>query len=667
MNESDIDPFLAVSDYSEDEKAIQDINAFLNAPSSVVVTKKSNNQIGQAKNPSSSTTNTQFTNEKPATSNNFSQPTSPKKGSIQLESSVFELPSFDSSDNNKSDSKETNSVKIMNDFSTPQKNRNENQLISNKQTSSKKKDAKKSSYTKPNLLSNQELFNAFFAIGDKTNNNDTKQEENKSSKEINQKLNKENDKKSSEAEINNIPKKESDEKKLKPEEDQKDKQKSSTPLDFLSKLDLDATEIGPDNEELKAIEQKAEKILSPSNSYRSISPKHTWPKFHYITPKSPIEAFEYSFMRYLEDASNDLRVTFAEEFQTIVEQKLDFQDNIHIFLTNLNQELRLIFEDEAASLDLKHSQLEYDTDYITSFFQSLSSSLKKTNLESHTENLKFAFNSPSIESNLQNLTAPNLFDFNNVPINSDLIQTLTTSFVTNSKSILSDLQKNLTELLDMQPDYKRSEEVLFQNIYKQRNQTRLDLEEQEQQLCIERNYIAQRFEKLKQKSNADFLKSENRSLPREFDDLSDKFYELTYDIDDIIHNLKNYDVKKAISPLTSFSKKVKLSTENILFLNTQLCGKVKIASRSLLLSNKNNFMPSVMQPSNMMKMQPPLFQTNYEISDFSYQAPISNDFNNYITLGNNKISNSVRERLANIKQTREDQIAEVHELISDNQ
>lgn len=687
MNESEIeniDPFLAISDYSENEKAIQDINAFLNAPSSVVVKKQSNNQGDPTKNPSTSALNT-------PNKNNSNQSTSPKKGSIQFESSVFELPSFESdetSESTKNGLKTNGSVKVINDFNPSQNNHNTNKNGSNTSNLDRKRDTKRTPYQKKNLLSNQELINAFL-ISDNTNNKDDKINNNKKieeepSKDINQNPKKKNEQKKINEEIKETPKKENEENIIKPINNKKNennnkknenKQKGS-PLDFLAKLDLDTTEVDADKEESHSANKESGLNFSHQNSHLTTPSKQKRRQFYYISPKSPIEAFEYSFLCYLEDASDDLRVRFSDEFQTIIEENLNFHNNIQNFIVNLNQELRSIIEDETSTLDLDHNHFEYDTDYISTFFQSLSSSLKTPNTQTNNkEDLSFTLNSASTGNNINDI-----FDFNNITVNAELIQSISSSFVTNSKSILSELQNNLTELSDMQPDYILAEKARIQGIYRQKMQIRFDLEAKGRQLSIERDYLNKRLENLKSQNdiglNDNFyitsFSSLNESFSREFESLP-TYEELNDEIDEVIENLKKFDSKKVTSPLTSFSQKVKSIADELLILNTQLSGKTRMVSRSLPLGNKNNMISSAMQSPKIMGSHFPNNYPNFDFSEYSYQDQPSNSYgrsqvnNDYFMISNSKFANNVRERLANIKQLREDQIAEVHELISDNQ
>lgn len=682
MNESGIensDPFLAISDYSDNEKAIEDINAFLNAPSSVVVKKKSNNQIN---NPSTSTLNTPSTNMNFTTTNNSNQIASPKKGSIQFESSVFELPSFesgDSSENVKNESKTNNTVKVINDFDISKN-------ISDPSTPNldRKKDVKRTPYPKRNLLSNQELINAFLASDNKNNddNKENKQEKEKSKEEkTNKNLKKENEQKNSNED--KTQKDKNEDKKVRPNINTKNestkKQKVMSPLNFLSKLDLDTTEVDFEKEEKQPIKKEPEKSFFHQNSH---STKDFQRQFIYVSPKTPVEAFEYSFLRYLEDASDDLRINFSEQFQTIVEQNFDFENKIQTFILNLNQELRKIIEDETSSLDLENNHFEYDMDYVSTFFQSLSSTLQNKSTEllnnnnnNNTENLKFTSNSPMVETN----SSSKMLDLSDVTINADLIQSLSSSFVSNSKTILSDLQNSFTELSEVQLNFKQAEEVRIKDVYRQKILTRIDLEAQEHQLSIECDYFNKKLENLKRKNNFDLNEdlfssnfSINETLSRKFEDLPN-IDELNDEIDDIIIGLKNFDTKKVTTPLKSFSQNVKPLSGEILFLNSQLSGKTRMVSRSLPLGNKNNLTLSAAQPSISMGMNHPFYRSNFDFSEYSYQNQISNDFNglkvntDYSFIGNSKVANNVRERLANIKQLREDQIAEVNELISDNQ
>ena len=159
----DDDPFLAISDDSENDQAIKDVNAFLNAPSSVVVQKKNNST-----NPTStSITSTPVSDTKPASLSTHNQHNSPKKSSINIDSSVFELPSFDSPDSSENIGIELNSISTKkNSNSNRSQNNNygfnESKPGSNTPTFSPKNNLKRSPYPKKNLISNQDLINAFF-------------------------------------------------------------------------------------------------------------------------------------------------------------------------------------------------------------------------------------------------------------------------------------------------------------------------------------------------------------------------------------------------------------------------------------------------------------------------------------------------------------------------
>ncbi|KAK8870420.1 hypothetical protein M9Y10_008302 [Tritrichomonas musculus] len=688
----DDDPFLAISDDSENDQAIKDVNAFLNAPSSVVVQKKNNST-----NPTStSITSTPVSDTKPASLSTHNQHNSPKKSSINIDSSVFELPSFDSPDSSENIGIELNSISTKkNSNSNRSQNNNygfnESKPGSNTPTFSPKNNLKRSPYPKKNLISNQDLINAFF-FSDEKNNNEPKNEatQNKEKNEATQNKEKNetnnDDTQKSKEKIN--------EKDSKPQNKDNDKKEVQSPRNIFKDLDLDATEIDVGNDQSKSVHDEPKNSIVSDKSHIQ-PPKYKPPSYNrshqYISPKTPIEYFEYSFIRYLEDASDDLRATFNDEFQLILSEIFDFQNKIQTFIFDLNQEIRTILDNEASTFALDSNHIEYDTDYISYFFQNLSSSLKRHNFQTsnYTENSKFTFKSPSTgKFKTSNFS---IMDLNDIEINADFIQSLKSSIIKNSKLILSDLQNNLSELSNLKAEFNKSEEIRIQNIYRQKMQARYVLEAQELQINMERSNVNKKLENLKEKMDLlisndlfaipPYMPSQTRLVSPDFTVSDDSSFDLNGEIEETIEKLKKIDTKKVTSPITSFSNKVKSIGNDVLILNSQLSGKAVIVSRSLSLVDGHKqipYMASAITPNQRMQIhRPPIMNSNflnvneYNNSDSLFQASSINDLNNINNINyspsRSQIVNGVRQRLSDIKKDREEQIAEVHQLIYDNQ
>ncbi|OHT03500.1 hypothetical protein TRFO_29098 [Tritrichomonas foetus] len=713
MNESETeeDPFLAVSDDSENEKAIQEIDAFLNAPSAFVVQGLDpNNPNVIAKSQGlTSPRNSKENNTKGENNENIFSKDNLSSAKISS-SNIFEL--TDSAENTELSTKNSqlpassipsqnmdktplNNNSNANDSNKLQKINNKNKKnLGNEMHSSPEKGKRRPPIQNHGLLTNMDLTNALM-LSDDNNNNENKatnktinhvviQEPNNNSKTSKNKNKKKN---SSLTKKNHLKDLSPDDilARLAADEDDSfnsDDESAPSPLNSPpesishnnvlnapdnhdlsnSNSEINQSETIPSNTDKKDENNKQnvtnQKQTNLSSQNQNISnqnesainrnPQSNQNRQYfqqstsqfYDSPKSVTEIFEYSFYSYLRMVTEDLKLTFTEEMRSLMAFYFDFDRYIIDFMTDLEHELDDILQEGLSNLNL--SETKYDTSFINDFFDQISSMIPKKDKKEND-----LISMPSYE----------------------LVQSAHTSFVSNCSPLLS----ILTEDFDVsQFDENRFKESRLFFTNEQNNEKILDLEAREYEIELEKQYIDQRVNLLT-RSIANFREN-SISL---FSQDADSSYDLDFSdsIREIIDQLNHYDVKNITLPFSSFANKNKSVADEVSVTNFQLFSKIDRFSRSLNLIKSHNLTEAQAQAQSQQQAQiqkqiqrrtgrhsPTSSHLSLPIgSPISLQNAFLDFEPNYHSPPSRcNFVNSVKERLTQIKQKRQNQIADIN-------
>ncbi|EAY14249.1 hypothetical protein TVAG_486920 [Trichomonas vaginalis G3] len=354
---------------------------------------------------------------------------------------------------------------------------------------------------------------------------------------------------------------------------------------------------------------KPQTTISPVNDPKPVDNKQKWqtttPAPAPVPSKlynqmSPIEAFEYSLVSYLERASQDATHSFLDEFKFQLNQAASYENIISTFLSDLNGDIKRIVTEESASQPQPDSLTELNN-IINEQFAQISKQI------------------PHLETKKEN-TEP-------YSVINNQINTTIEDFSAKCTPLLMDLKK---EVLQQNSTYFDGTEASKEKVLQQKKLLS-DLETYSYQQDVEQEYLAKRVQRLKQQQVA----FHEQSLSVFTKDTDDEEKVISGDLESLVDELQHYNNNDNDIIFDGYSDSIDQKIRELINLNSTLIG----ATERIL------HLPMQAHPEMTMPMPQPSAQ-----SSFIQSSSFLND--SHMEYRNEVVAN-VRERLENLRRKAE--------------
>lgn len=319
-------------------------------------------------------------------------------------------------------------------------------------------------------------------------------------------------------------------------------------------------------------------------------------------PTTPIEAFEYSLISYLEKASQDATHSFLDEFKFQLNQAATYENIVSSFLSDLSSDIKKIVAEESVQLPQQQYTLNEVNSIINDQFTQISKQLPRSEPKKETA-----------ES----------YTMLNTQINSTI-----EDFTTKCTPLLMDLKK---EVLQSTSAYFDGSEPNKEKLA-QHKKVISDLETYSYQQDIEQEYLAKRVQRLKQQQVA--FHEQTLSIFTKDTDEDEKF--INGDLESLVDELQRFNNNDNDVVFDGYNDSIEQKIRELINLNSTLIG----ATERIL-----HIPPQQAVISMPMQMPVPSQQSSFlQSSSFLSESHLGD---------RNEIVANVRERLENLRRKAE--------------